>query len=45
MNNSVTLFQKLAYYYGMTVEEFGRLINGDVDKLARFVYDDTHNHN
>lgn len=35
----------LATYYGMTVQEFIDLINGDGQKLARFLMDFMYNHN
>lgn len=35
----------LSYYYGMSLDEFVKLINGDEDKLYRFIDDYIHNHN
>ena len=39
------LIKLLSNYYGMTVQEFQRLINNDIDKLYRFMYDFVYNHN
>ena len=35
----------LAAYFGMSVKEFNKLINGDAAKLKRFYYDFINNHN
>ena len=45
MNKNIALFQKVAYYYGMSIDEFAKLINGDAEKLARFIEDYLYNHN
>ena len=39
------LIKELSRYYGMTVPEFLKLMNGDIDKLYRFAYDYFTNHN
>lgn len=39
------LIEKLSRYYGMTVPEFLKLMNGDINKLYRFICDYLYNHN
>jgi hypothetical protein len=39
------LLRGLAAYYGMTIQEFHSVINGDVEKLKQFFYDFIYNHN
>lgn len=38
-------YDKLSQYYGMSKEEFIALINGDFDKLIRFIEDYQYNNN
>jgi hypothetical protein len=39
------IYTILAPYYGMNRDEFIALINGDIDKLHRFIEDYLYNHN
>lgn len=43
--NNELIVRGLANYFGMTVTEFAKLIDDDVDKLKRFYYDFVTNHN
>jgi len=43
--NNELIVRGLANYFGMTVLEFAKLIDDDVDKLKRFYYDFLTNHN
>jgi hypothetical protein len=39
------IYEILSRYYGMSLDEFKNVINGDIDKLYRFAYDYLYNHN
>ena len=43
--NNELIVRGLASYFGMSVTEFAKLINDDVDKFKRFYYDFVTNHN
>ena len=45
IHNDELLLRGLASYYGMTVQEFAKLIGDDVEKLKQFFYDFIYNHN
>ncbi len=42
---SVLWIDIISSYYGMSRKEFIILMNGDEDKLYRFIYDFVHNNN
>ncbi len=44
-SNNELIVRGLASYFGMTVTEFAKLINGDIEKFKRFYYDFKNNHN